>query len=235
VVFVRELQLGGQPNTIGVWVYGDGSGHYVNSWIKDAQGEIWSVHLGKVGGSGWRQLAGRVDSERGWPSGHVAGPENGAVDYPIRFHALVLDRVGAGPTSGRIYVDDISVWQSEAGTTGTPEAATTATSATGEPTPEATSEAPVSEGPLDFPRPTQLDAWEGVEDGHRVTIVVHITGGAPPFTIYHDGVEIETTQERDYPLVFTVGGCTLTHTITVESADGQSVSHDYFIRGPWCD
>jgi hypothetical protein len=67
-----------------------------------------------------------------------------------------------------------------------------------------------------------------------VTIILRISGGAPPFTVYHD-MDAFTAQERDYPLVFIAGGCTIIHSITVESADGQSVSHDYFIRSPWCD
>lgn len=110
VVFISPLGLGGQPNTIGAWVYGDGSGHYLNVWIQDAQNQIWSVHLGKVGGAGWQQMAGYVDATLPWPSGHISGPDNKTIDYPIRFYALVLDRVG-GPQTGQIYIDDISAWQ----------------------------------------------------------------------------------------------------------------------------
>jgi len=60
VVFIRSLSLAGQPNAVGAWVYGDGSGHYLNVWIQDAQNEIWSVHLGRVG----RPLPERLDSGR---------------------------------------------------------------------------------------------------------------------------------------------------------------------------
>jgi serine/threonine protein kinase len=119
VVFLQTLSLGGQPNTIGAWVYGDGSGHLLNAWIQDAQNEVWSVHLGKVGSSGWRQMAGTIDANLPWPSGHISGPSNGAIDYPIRFHALVLDRPG-GSSSGQIYIDDISAWQGTARATSTP-------------------------------------------------------------------------------------------------------------------
>jgi hypothetical protein len=41
------------------------------------------------------------------------------IDYPIRFHALVLDRTG-GSQRGQIYIDDISTWQSTAAATATP-------------------------------------------------------------------------------------------------------------------
>jgi hypothetical protein len=244
VIFIHPLSLAGQPNTVGAWVYGDGSGHLLNVWVQDAQDEIWSVHLGRVGGSGWRQTGGTLAPGLSWPAGHVSGPENGAIDYPIRFYALVLDRPGSGPRSGQIYIDDVSVWRSTASATATPAAGEptptataeepTPTAAAREPTPTATVGTPVSTGPLNFPEPTQLDAWRPTEGGYEVTIILYISGGAPPFTIYHD-VDVFTTEERAYHLVFITDGCTIIHAITVESADRQSISHDYFIRAPWCD
>ncbi|MCX7683449.1 MAG: serine/threonine protein kinase [Anaerolineae bacterium] len=128
VVFVNPLGLSGQPNTIGAWVYGDGSSHYLNVWVQDAQNQIWSVHLGKVGGPGWQQMVGYVDTTLPWPSGHISGPDNRTVDYPIRFYALVLDRV-SGPQTGQIYIDDISAWQ------GTPRYGASPTPPSGSPTP----------------------------------------------------------------------------------------------------
>lgn len=72
------------------------------------------------------------------------------------------------------------------------------------------------------------------DGGFKVTITVRITGGAPPYTIYHD-LDVLTTTETNPQIVFTARGCTaLVHTITVESADGQSVKHDYWISPPWC-
>ncbi len=125
VVFLRSISLRGQPNTVGAWVYGDGSGHHLNVWIQDAQNEVWAVHLGEVGGSGWRQMAGVLDPNLSWPSGHISGPENGRIDYPVRFYALVLDRPDSGPRSGQIYIDDISVWQAQVDATVTPQATST--------------------------------------------------------------------------------------------------------------
>jgi serine/threonine protein kinase len=131
VVFVQSTPLAGTPNTIRAWVYGDGSGHFVNVWIQDAQNEVWSVHLGKVGAAGWQQMSGRIDATRPWPSGRVYGPDNGTIDYPIRFYALVLDRPGSGPQSGTVYLDDISVAEEEAASPGEP----TATPELGAPSP----------------------------------------------------------------------------------------------------
>jgi serine/threonine protein kinase len=233
VVFLKPVSLAGQPDSFGAWVYGDGSGHYLNYWVQDAQNQIWSVHLGPVGGPGWRQMVGKLDPSLPWPSGHVSGDDNGVVDYPVRFYALVLDRPGSGPQSGQIYIDDISVWQARGEASSTPTPAPAQPGATD--TPVAT-EAAVSTGPLDFPVPQYLDAWETAEGGYRATIVVRIGGGAPPFTVYHDSAVVGSeVQERDYLLIFQAAGCTIVHSITVESADGQRASHDYYIRSPWCD
>jgi len=234
VVFVRPIGLAGQPNRVAAWIYGDGSGHYLNIWVQDAQDEMYSVHLGRIGAPGWQQMAGTLAPNLAWPSGHLSGPDNGVVDYPVRFYALVVDRPGGGPRSGQIYVDDISVWHGEISATTTPVPGPTDIPAGGTATPTVVGEPPVIGEPLDFPVPTQLDGWETTATGHEATIIIHITGGIPPFNVYHDQ-EMFTTQKRDPAIVFDVGGCAIIHTITVESADGQKVAHDYYIRAPGCD
>jgi len=82
--------------------------------------------------------------------------------------------------------------------------------------------------------------WERLPDGNvKVVVKVEITGGAPPFTIKHDGVVVGTTWERLFLVDFLHLGCSgIGHTITVESADGQSVTHDYWLhmdRLDWCN
>lgn len=101
-------------------------------------------------------------------------------------------------------------------------------------------EEPVSEGPLDFEEPTSLYHWEEAGGGKkRVVLKIAITGGAPPFTIKHDGLVDGTTMDREYFLEWELSGCTaIVHTIAVESADGQTATHDYYIGTdlqPWCD
>jgi hypothetical protein len=117
-----------------------------------------------------------------------------------------------------------------------PSATTTPTATvTSEPiTPEPTT-AP-SEGPLNFAIPSTLSDYQPTGEGdYRVTLVIEISGGAPPFTVRHDLEAFETT-EREYPIVFRHSGCSaIIHTITVESADGQSATQDYYIPVPWCD
>jgi eukaryotic-like serine/threonine-protein kinase len=108
VVFSQPRGIGGQPNYFAAWVYGDGSRHYLNLWIQDAAGEIWAVHLGRVGSAGWRQMGGYLAPGLEWPAGHISGPDNGVVDYPVKFYALVLDRPSGGTSRGTIYIDDIT-------------------------------------------------------------------------------------------------------------------------------
>lgn len=108
VVFRNLTSIAGEPKSLSAWVYGDGSGHFVNVWIQDAQNQVWSVHMGKIGPAGWQQMTGSIAPGLAWPSGPVFGPDNGAIDYPIRFYGVVLDRPGSGPQSGHIYLDDLS-------------------------------------------------------------------------------------------------------------------------------
>jgi hypothetical protein len=120
--------------------------------------------------------------------------------------------------------------------TSTPEPAIETPSPAPTPTEEPTPTQPVSTGPLDFPVPGRLDHWRSLDDiEQEATIILHITGGAPPYTIYHDQVLVTATWKTDPAIVFQARGCgALVHTIIVESADGQSVQHKYWIPAPWC-
>ena len=106
---------------------------------------------------------------------------------------------------------------------------------TNTPAPAATPTTPASAGPLDFPVPTMLDHWQPLSDGgYECKIVLRITGGAPAYVVHHD-LDVFTTQETNAVITFSAHGCgALVHTIVVESADGQSVKHDYWIPAPWC-
>jgi hypothetical protein len=106
------------------------------------------------------------------------------------------------------------------------------------PTPVPTT--PVSEGPLDFDDPHWVHAWRPREGGGVwVTLKVIIRGGAPPFKVYCDGGLNGGSAEREYLLEFPAEGCgQIVHTITVDSADGQSKAKAFWLGGdqlPWCD
>jgi len=114
VVFVQARPLTGQPTSITAWVYGDGSGHFLNVWIKDQAGQVWQVPLGRVSHTGWQQMVGVLDVNQPWPWAHISGPDNGAIDYPVSFYSLVLDDAPDSFTGGStIYVDELRYGESQ--------------------------------------------------------------------------------------------------------------------------
>ena len=92
VVFERAtpLPIPGQPYGIGMWVYGDGTGHSLKIWLRDAEGEVLQYNLGTVGQAGWqfrsKPLGGLVE-----PGNVVTPGGNGRLDFPVSFAAIVLD------------------------------------------------------------------------------------------------------------------------------------------------
>ncbi|MEJ2560407.1 MAG: hypothetical protein P8186_30145, partial [Anaerolineae bacterium] len=121
VIFMQSRPLAGQPNTILAWVYGDGSGHFLNAWIKDAAGQTWQMTFGQVKHTGWQQMAAILDPGQSWPGGPISGPDNGAIDYPISFQALVLDDIpDTYSGSGTLYIDDLNSQEATAPPTSTP-------------------------------------------------------------------------------------------------------------------
>jgi hypothetical protein len=131
VVFLQSRPLAGRPNAISAWVYGDGAGHFLNVWLKDANGQMWQMSFGQVKHTGWREMVAFLDPGQPWPSGHISGPNNGAIDYPISFQALVLDDGSDNYSgSGTIYIDDLNSQEGAA-----PPAATPTTPQVNVPTP----------------------------------------------------------------------------------------------------
>ena len=145
VVFTRQpaAPIAGQPKALTLWVYGDGSNHFLNAWIQDSQGEVRQFPFGKVSHSGsWQPMTAQLDTQASWPQSHISGPDNGQLDYPISLLALVLDvtpRAGTSSYSGTVYLDDLS-----SGATGTPSQGSAAPGST----PAATAVAPAAGGPL---------------------------------------------------------------------------------------
>ena len=109
VVFLQNHLLADTPKAMTVWVYGDGAGHFLNVWFKDAAGQTWQMSFGPVKHTGWQQMTAVLDPAQPWPSGHISGPNNGVIDYPIRFQGIVLDD-GSDSFTGRgtIYIDDMA-------------------------------------------------------------------------------------------------------------------------------
>jgi hypothetical protein len=113
VVFERAepLLLPEQPHALGLWVYGDGSGHRLNVWLRDAENEVLQVHLGTVGPSGWQFLSAPIGNSV-FEGNHISGQGNGRVDFPASVAALVLDDFHNDYQGrGIIYLDDLTAIQ----------------------------------------------------------------------------------------------------------------------------
>jgi hypothetical protein len=110
VAFERSAPLTLPDNThaLGMWVYGDGSDHTINVWLRDSEGELLQVALGIVGVPGWRFITAPIDLEV--PAGHrIAGHGNGTLDTPAQLVALVLDDTrDAFIGVGTIYIGNIA-------------------------------------------------------------------------------------------------------------------------------
>jgi hypothetical protein len=106
VVFMRSVPIAGQPDALSLWVHGDGSGNFLNVWVKDAKDQVWQFSFGQIEHNAWRQLTAPLDTSLGWPVQRISGSSN-ALTYPLRLEALVLDYPTDEAAAGVIYVDDL--------------------------------------------------------------------------------------------------------------------------------
>lgn len=92
VVFERDrpAPIPGTPYALGIWTYGDGSGHQLKIWLRDAEGELLQYTLGTVGPPGWRLLEAPIGGTVA-PWNRMSPGGNGRLDFPARLAAIVLD------------------------------------------------------------------------------------------------------------------------------------------------
>jgi polysaccharide biosynthesis protein PslG len=109
LVFRRERPalIPSRPYAVGLWVYGDGSGNLLKVWLRDAEGEVLQYTLGAVGAPGWRMLQTQLGAPVA-PWDRISGEGNGAIDFPVRVEALVLDDApDSFAGAGTILIDDL--------------------------------------------------------------------------------------------------------------------------------
>lgn len=110
VVFTPRpgLPIPGAPGQLGVWVYGDGSGHALKVWLRDAEGETLQFRLGFVGGSGWSFLSAPINGQVE-AYNRISGGGNLRLDFPATLTAIVLDDEPDNRSgSGSIWLDDLT-------------------------------------------------------------------------------------------------------------------------------
>ena len=111
LIFTRKppLPIAGAPAELDIMVFGDGSGHFLNVWVMDSQGEVRQYTFGPIEhGDVWQPMRARLDAGNPWPDQHVSGPDNGQLDYPISLYALTLYASDDGPARGVIYLDQLT-------------------------------------------------------------------------------------------------------------------------------
>ena len=84
------ILLPNHTTALTVRLFGDGSGHYLRFWLRDAEGELFTITAGMIGPPEWQTLIVPV----GYHSlryGFLAGEGNRRPDYPWYFAAIVID------------------------------------------------------------------------------------------------------------------------------------------------
>ncbi|MBO8141527.1 MAG: phosphodiester glycosidase family protein [Firmicutes bacterium] len=91
------IPIPGRPRAIGVWVYGDGGGHWLRGHYLDGEGRRRVLNFTAVGGLDWT----------GWR--FVEAPIDPGAPLPLRFervYVVEIDRERQGP--GVIYLDGLT-------------------------------------------------------------------------------------------------------------------------------
>jgi hypothetical protein len=134
VVFLRlpPEPIAGTPDALTMWVYGDGSDHYLNAWVQDNQGEVRQFTFGQVRHKDtWQPMTARLDTTAKWPQGHISGPDNGKLDYPIDLYGVVFDivpRSNAPNYTGALFLDELTTGEPKGAAPTTPQAGVATTS-----------------------------------------------------------------------------------------------------------
>ncbi len=95
-----------QATSIGMWVYGDGSGHALRARIVDATGQFFQHHLGPIDFKGWKHLIVPLDNSA---RDRWGGANDGVVHFPVRLHSPLLIQPANGG-SGTVYLGGYTVF-----------------------------------------------------------------------------------------------------------------------------
>lgn len=111
VVFIAqpELRIPNGAQALTMQVYGDGSGHFLNAWVRDSGNQIWQLTFGRINHTGWAPMTAQLIASREWPNGPISGATSDQLAQPLFLRALVLDAAPDGVASnGVIYLDALT-------------------------------------------------------------------------------------------------------------------------------
>jgi hypothetical protein len=96
--------LPGEPDTLGMWVYSDGSRNVLRARFVDATGQTFQPDGGSLDGKGWRYVTFPLHPG----GGHWGGANDDKVHYPIRLDTLLLiDTPGQMGAKGEVYFTNV--------------------------------------------------------------------------------------------------------------------------------
>jgi hypothetical protein len=110
LVLEKSYPLGGHPAQISAWVYGDGSGIFLNCWISDVDQEVWQFSFGQIKHTGWRKMTAVLNPNAlSGANRQVSGAITATMDYPLDFQALVLDHApNSSNGTGKVYISELT-------------------------------------------------------------------------------------------------------------------------------
>ncbi|MCZ8516264.1 metallophosphoesterase [Paenibacillus filicis] len=96
--------LPGYPSMLGVWIYGDGNGHWLRAQLKDCKGNAIALNLTQPGGLNWV----------GWK--YVTSPISPELPFPVKLcRVYVVEDDNANKNAGIIYFDQVRAEYGESG------------------------------------------------------------------------------------------------------------------------
>jgi len=148
VVFMAQpdLRIPADAQALTMQVFGDGSGHFLNAWIRDAGNQVWQLTFGRINHTGWAPMTAALVASREWPNGPISDSASDELTPPFALRALVLNGAPDGVASkGVIYLDALtasdSVAEAATGSSSADNGSTTGGAATA-------GSAPAPSGPL---------------------------------------------------------------------------------------
>ncbi|EFO81221.1 hypothetical protein OSCT_0917 [Oscillochloris trichoides DG-6] len=102
------INLPANTSKLGIWLYGDGSGHALKVLLRDSQGEVLQYRIAPLGSPGWQfvstPLSGLVE-----PGNVITNGQNRRLDLPASLTAIIIDDDPDSTTgSGTIYIDNMT-------------------------------------------------------------------------------------------------------------------------------
>jgi hypothetical protein len=97
-------KIDGQPKALGMWIFGDASGHSPRLRFIDSTGQCFQPIGESITWKGWRYVTFPMTADR-LANSHWGGANDGAIHYPIRWDTLILlDKAREQNVQAEVYI-----------------------------------------------------------------------------------------------------------------------------------